>query len=116
MEDEPREEIIKWEELYETMEAVTDRCEDVLNGIEGHHRVHRVAPVLGMALSFALMVATFRSARPSRVDALFQKLQLVSAAFSSLDHGTNDAQKTMGIIAILLFSAGCLGSEFYVPL
>jgi len=78
-----------------------------------------LAPVIGMALGFALMVATlwtFRRARPSRVDALFRRLQLVSAAFYSLGHGTNDAQKTMGIIAILLFSGGYLGPEFYVPI
>jgi len=68
-----------------------------------------LAPVLGMALGFALMVATlwiFRRTRPTRVDTLFRRLQLVSAAFYSLGHGTNDAQKTMGIIAILLFSGG----------
>ena len=78
-----------------------------------------LAPVLGMALGFVLMVLTFwifRSARPSRVDWLFRRLQLVSAAFYSLGHGTNDAQKTMGIIAILLFSSGYLGPEFYVPI
>jgi inorganic phosphate transporter, PiT family len=62
-----------------------------------------------------LTLLTFRNARPSRVDALFRRLQLVSAAFYSLGHGTNDAQKTMGIIAILLYSSGHLGSEFYVP-
>ncbi len=65
------------------------------------------------------MVATlwaFRNFRPSRVDGLFRRLQLVSAATYSLGHGTNDAQKTMGIIAILLFSGGYLGPEFYVPL
>jgi PiT family inorganic phosphate transporter len=56
-----------------------------------------------------------RRIRPSRVDGLFRRLQLVSAACYSLGHGTNDAQKTMGIIAILLFSAGYLGPEFYVP-
>src|SRR5215470_4439736 len=78
-----------------------------------------LAPVLGMALGFVLMVLTFwifRAARPSRVDGLFRRLQLVSAAFYSLGHGTNDAQKTMGIIAILLFSGGYLGPEFYVPI
>ncbi len=77
-----------------------------------------LAPVIGMVLGFALMVATlwiFRRARPSRVDKLFRRLQLISAAFYSLGHGTNDAQKTMGIIAILLFSSGYLGPEFYVP-
>ena len=77
-----------------------------------------LAPLLGLVLGFTLMTVTlrlFRNARPSRVDWLFRRLQLVSAAFYSLGHGTNDAQKTMGIIAILLFSAGYLGSEFHVP-
>jgi PiT family inorganic phosphate transporter len=77
-----------------------------------------LAPILGLVLGWALMVATlwtFRRSRPSRVDGLFRRLQLVSAASYSLGHGTNDAQKTMGIIAILLFSSGYLGSEFYVP-
>jgi len=77
-----------------------------------------LAPVLGLVVGFVLMVSVFwifRQARPSRVDGLFRRLQLVSAAAYSLGHGTNDAQKTMGIIAILLFSAGYLGSEFYVP-
>jgi PiT family inorganic phosphate transporter len=78
-----------------------------------------LAPVMGLVLGFALMVATlwtFRRFRPSRVDGLFRRLQLLSAASYSLGHGTNDAQKTMGIIAILLFSRGYLGREFYVPL
>lgn len=77
-----------------------------------------LAPLLGLAVSFTLMVGVFwvfRRARPSRVDWLFRRLQLLSAAAYSLGHGTNDAQKTMGIIAILLFSAGYLGPEFYVP-
>ena len=77
-----------------------------------------LAPLLGLAFGFALMVAVywiFREARPSRVDRLFRRLQLLSAAAYSLGHGTNDAQKTMGIIAILLFSTGYLGPEFYVP-
>jgi PiT family inorganic phosphate transporter len=78
-----------------------------------------LAPVLGFALGWVLMVATlwaFHRFRPSRVDSLFRRLQLVSAASYSLGHGTNDAQKTMGIIAILLFSGGYLGPEFYVPI
>jgi PiT family inorganic phosphate transporter len=77
-----------------------------------------LAPVIGLCLGFSLRVAAvwiFRRFRPSRVDSLFRRLQLVSAALYSLGHGTNDAQKTMGIIAILLFSAGYLGPEFYVP-
>jgi PiT family inorganic phosphate transporter len=49
------------------------------------------------------------------VDRFFRRGQLVSAAAYSLGHGTNDAQKTMGIIAVLLFTTGHLGKEFYVP-
>jgi PiT family inorganic phosphate transporter len=77
-----------------------------------------LAPVLGMVLGFTFMTITiwiFRNFRPSRVDWIFRRLQLVSAAFYSLGHGTNDAQKTMGIIAILLYSSGHLGPDFYVP-
>jgi PiT family inorganic phosphate transporter len=77
-----------------------------------------MAPLIGMTVGFALMLATvwtFRAATPGRVDWLFRRLQLLSAAAYSLGHGTNDAQKTMGIIAVLLFSAGYLGPEFYVP-
>jgi inorganic phosphate transporter, PiT family len=77
-----------------------------------------VAPLLGLVGGFGLMLATvwiFRNATPGRVDWLFRRLQLVSAAAYSLGHGTNDAQKTMGIITVLLFSTGHLGQEFYVP-
>ena len=72
-----------------------------------------LAPVLGMVLGFILMVATlwtFRESAPEPGGLRSSgSLQLVSAAFYSLGHGTNDAQKTMGIIAILLFSSGYLG-------
>jgi inorganic phosphate transporter, PiT family len=77
-----------------------------------------LAPMLGMTIGFLMMlltVWTFRKATPGRIDWLFRRAQLVSAAAYSLGHGTNDAQKTMGIIAVLLFSTGHLGSEFYVP-
>ncbi|HLG21485.1 MAG TPA: inorganic phosphate transporter [Candidatus Manganitrophaceae bacterium] len=77
-----------------------------------------LSPLLGFTLGYLFMVMTywiFRRYPPSRVDHLFRKLQLVSAAFYSLGHGTNDAQKTMGIITILLFTAGYLGPRFYVP-
>jgi PiT family inorganic phosphate transporter len=77
-----------------------------------------LSPLLGMVLGFLFMATVMRlclDASPSRVDKLFRRLQLVSAAFYSLGHGTNDAQKTMGIIAGLLFSAGYLGPEFHVP-
>jgi PiT family inorganic phosphate transporter len=77
-----------------------------------------LAPLIGLTVGFALMLGTvwvFRGATPGRVDRLFRRLQLVSAAAYSLGHGTNDAQKTMGIVAVLLFSAGYLGPEFHVP-
>jgi len=78
-----------------------------------------LSPLLGLVLGFGIMVIVIRvfwRMRPSRVDRWFRRLQLVSAALYSLGHGTNDAQKTMGIIAGLLFTAGYLGSEFYVPM
>ena len=77
-----------------------------------------LAPILGLGLGFGLMLATLwtcRRAAPGRVDRLFRRLQLLSAAAYSLGHGTNDAQKTMGIIAVLLFASGALGPEFHVP-
>ncbi|MBI4678873.1 MAG: inorganic phosphate transporter [Elusimicrobia bacterium] len=77
------------------------------------------APLLGLTLGLGLGVAVyrgFRRATPSRVDGIFRKGQLISAALYSLGHGGNDAQKTMGIIAVLLFSAGLLGPTFHVPL
>jgi PiT family inorganic phosphate transporter len=77
-----------------------------------------LAPLMGMTAGFALMLATvwiFRRATPGRVDWVFRRMQLVSAAAYSLGHGTNDAQKTMGIIAVLLFTTGHLGPEFHVP-
>jgi PiT family inorganic phosphate transporter len=55
-----------------------------------------------------------RNSMPSTVDRRFRKLQLVSAAFYSLGHGTNDAQKTMGVISVLLFSSGFM-PVFHVP-
>jgi PiT family inorganic phosphate transporter len=76
-----------------------------------------VAPILGMALGLGLMVATawtFRRARPRTVDKHFRRLQLVSAAAYSLSHGTNDAQKTMGIIVGLLVSSQYLFVDFPV--
>ncbi len=78
-----------------------------------------VSPLLGVALALILMLIVswifFRSA-PLPVDRLFRRFQLVSAALYSLGHGGNDAQKTMGIIAILLFSQGLTGPEFHGPL
>lgn len=77
-----------------------------------------VSPIVGFILGYLLMVLTkflLRKSRPGKVDSWFRVLQLLSSAFFSLGHGSNDAQKTMGIIAVLLFSTGALGSEFYVP-
>jgi inorganic phosphate transporter, PiT family len=77
-----------------------------------------LAPLIGFVVGFLMMLLTiwiFRRATPGRVDQIFRRGQLVSAAAYSLGHGTNDAQKTMGIIAVLLFSTGHLGAEFYVP-
>ena len=68
-----------------------------------------VAPMVGMFVGLATMTATFwifRRTSPARVDQLFRRLQLLSAALFSLMHGANDAQKTMGIITGVLFTAG----------
>jgi len=77
-----------------------------------------VSPVLGLILGLGFGIAVywiFRRSVPSQVDHIFRKGQLLSAALYSLGHGGNDAQKTMGIIASLLFSAGLLGSTFHIP-
>jgi PiT family inorganic phosphate transporter len=70
-----------------------------------------LSPLLGFVLGFVFFLAvawTFRRARPEPLDRGFRKVQLVSAAAFSFGHGMNDAQKTMGIIAVLLFSTGHL--------
>jgi PiT family inorganic phosphate transporter len=74
-----------------------------------------LAPIIGMILGMSLMVATawaFRRARPRSVDKYFRRLQLASAAAYSLSHGTNDAQKTMGIVVGLLVSSQALFEDF----
>jgi inorganic phosphate transporter, PiT family len=77
-----------------------------------------LSPLLGFALAQLLVVVVqwmnLRST-PFAVDRRFRILQLVSAAMYSLGHGGNDAQKTMGIIAVLLYSQGLLGATFHVP-
>jgi PiT family inorganic phosphate transporter len=75
------------------------------------------APLMGMTLGLLLSVVSlwmFKGFSPARVDRWFRRLQLVSAALYSLGHGTNDAQKTMGIIAGVLFTAGYL-QAFEIP-
>jgi PiT family inorganic phosphate transporter len=78
-----------------------------------------LSPLIGLVLGFALMTLVFwifRNFTPTRVDTVFRRGQLVSAALYSLGHGGNDAQKTMGVIAVLLYANGMLGPDFYVPL
>ncbi|OGW81853.1 MAG: inorganic phosphate transporter [Omnitrophica bacterium GWA2_52_8] len=77
-----------------------------------------ISPVLGLILGIACGIAVswiFKRRTPPQVDGLFRKGQLISAALYSLGHGGNDAQKTMGVIASLLFSAGLMGSRFEIP-
>ncbi|MFV3075320.1 anion permease [Niveispirillum fermenti] len=77
-----------------------------------------VSPTIGFILAIILMTIVswiFRGFSPFKVDKVFRGLQIVSASLYSLGHGGNDAQKTMGIIAVLLFSQGYLGNEFHVP-
>lgn len=77
-----------------------------------------VAPATGLILALVLvLLVAWTSLRlsPLAVDKRYRKLQLVSAALYSLGHGGNDAQKTMGIISVLLYSQGMLGDTFYVP-
>jgi inorganic phosphate transporter, PiT family len=77
-----------------------------------------IAPLIGLLLGFLITVAImwiFRRKSPKSVDKTFRRLQLVSAAAYSLGHGTNDAQKTMGIIAGVLFTAGYL-KTFTIPI
>jgi PiT family inorganic phosphate transporter len=78
-----------------------------------------ISPVMGLVLGTLIGVLVYRGFRnyaPMQVDHLFRKGQLVSAALYSLGHGGNDAQKTMGIITVLLFSEGLLGNTFHIPL
>jgi PiT family inorganic phosphate transporter len=78
-----------------------------------------LSPALGFFLALMLILAvSWISLRQTlfAVDNAFRHLQFISASLYSLGHGGNDAQKTMGIIAVLLFSQGHLGHEFYVPL
>jgi PiT family inorganic phosphate transporter len=78
-----------------------------------------ISPLLGMVIGLFMMfiiAKLFFYVTPHKIDVWFRKLQFISAAFISLGHGGNDAQKTMGIIAILLFTAHLTGPTFHVPL
>ena len=77
-----------------------------------------ISPMIGFAIAMLLMLLTsilFQHAQPSRANRTFKALHLVSSAAQSISHGGNDAQKTMGVIAVLLYSTGYLGGEFRVP-
>ena len=77
-----------------------------------------LSPAVGFSLALLLVLIVswlFARANPAFADRVFRRLQFVSASAYSLGHGGNDAQKTMGIIAVLLFSRGMLGDEFHVP-
>jgi len=77
-----------------------------------------LAPIFGMILAIFIVILTswlFKPVSATTSDRVFRRLQLVSAAAYSLGHGANDAQKTMGIITVLLFSQGLLHGEFHVP-
>ncbi|TMJ73694.1 MAG: inorganic phosphate transporter [Alphaproteobacteria bacterium] len=77
-----------------------------------------LSPAFGFVLALALVLAVswiFMRRTPYAVDSLFRRLQFISASLYSLGHGGNDAQKTMGIIAGLLYAQGQLGEQFYVP-
>jgi PiT family inorganic phosphate transporter len=77
-----------------------------------------LSPLLGLVLAVTTSILVHwivRRQSPWKVDTYFRRLQLVSAGLYSLGHGGNDAQKTMGIIAILLYKAGYLGGTFHIP-
>ena len=78
-----------------------------------------LSPILGFVIGFALMVVilnVFRRANPRRLNDRFRRLQLVSAAFMAFSHGSNDAQKTMGIMTLALIAAGVLPPDSAIPL
>ena len=77
-----------------------------------------LSPAIGLVLGYIFMVISLnlnRNSNMARSEKLYRKLQLCSSAIYSLGHGMNDAQKTMGIIAIVLYSKGLIGSSFNIP-
>ena len=77
------------------------------------------SPIAGVVGGFLLMVIllnVFRRANPQRINERFRRLQLVSAAFMAFSHGSNDAQKTMGIMTLALIAAGVLPADSAIPL
>jgi PiT family inorganic phosphate transporter len=77
-----------------------------------------LSPLIGMFLGSSMMIATawlVRRSRPARVDTWFRKLQLVSSGVFSYSHGSNDAQKVMGIISVVLYGTIWSDRQFHVP-
>ena len=78
-----------------------------------------LSPILGFIIGYFFMILTliiWGQKPPTKIDRFFRISQLVSSAAFSLGHGGNDAQKTIGVVAVLLYSTGYLGAHFYVPL
>ncbi len=77
-----------------------------------------LSPSIGLVLGYIFMIISLnlnQNSNIARSDKLYRKLQLISSAIYSTGHGMNDAQKTMGIIAMALYSKGLLGSTFFIP-
>ncbi|MBA2719448.1 MAG: inorganic phosphate transporter [Chloroflexi bacterium] len=96
-----------------------------VTSIKGQGVIDRVliplvlSPVLGVVIGFAMMVVilnVFRRANPRRMNDRFRRLQIVSAGFMAFSHGSNDAQKTMGIMTLALVAAGILPAHAAIPL
>ena len=91
----------------------------VWNGLGKTAAAIALSPLTGLAIALLLVLLVswaFKRVAPARVDGIFRKVQFVSASLYSLGHGGNDAQKTMGIIAVLLAAHGRLPGAFHVPL
>ncbi|PTR10392.1 MULTISPECIES: inorganic phosphate transporter [Novosphingobium] len=99
-----------------TMHAGTSAI--VWKGVTSTTSAIVLSPVVGLVVSMVLMLLSswlFAKASARTAESSFKKLHLISAAAYSIGHGANDAQKTMGIIAVLLYSQGMLGGTFHVP-
>jgi PiT family inorganic phosphate transporter len=91
----------------------------VASGVERTSAFIVISPMVGFIAAVLLVLAIVRlyeRVAPTTAQTIFRRLQLLSAAAYSFGHGTNDAQKTMGVITVLLFTTGHLGGEFHVPL
>jgi PiT family inorganic phosphate transporter len=90
----------------------------VWNGIIKTSAFIVLSPTIGLVLGLVMMILVYNISRysaPERMNSFYRKLQLMSSAIYCMGHGSNDAQKTMGVIAMILFSQGMLGPTFYVP-